>query len=222
MEKRIIDAMRLCPLFKGMTSMELDLLMEHVAQCRVIYSKGQIVRSMGSPCLCADIIIKGELLARMSGKSNHEVEVCRLDCGNIISPAFIFADNHNMPVTVIAVKDTEILRLEPDELLRLIDNNPIIRANYIKTLSNIITFLTNKIKILVLFSAKEKVAQLISDEYKIQHSDVIRLNKSRQELADSFGIQKNSFIRALNELASENIIRVKGREITILDKEKFQ
>jgi CRP-like cAMP-binding protein len=222
MEKHIIEAMERCPLFSGMTNAEIDLLMEHVAQCRVIYSKGQVVRSSGSPCMYADIIVKGELLARMAGKSNHEVEVCRLDSGHIISPAFIFADNHSMPVTVIATEKTEILRLEPDELSRLIDQYPVIRTNYIKVLSNIITFLTNKIKILALFSAKEKVEQLISNEYRTQHTDIIHLDKSRQELANSFGIQKNSLIRALNELVSEGAIKVKGREITILDKEKFQ
>jgi CRP-like cAMP-binding protein len=221
MEKHIMEAMRHCPLFVGMTDTELDLLMEHVAQCRVYYSKGQVIRRSGEPCRSADIIIKGELLARMVGKSNHEVEVCRLDCGDIISPAFIFADDRSMPVTVIATRETEILRLEPDELSKLIDHYPLIRTNYIKALSNIITFLTKRIKVLVLFTAKEKVAQLLLEECNSQHSTIIHLDKSRQELADSFGIQKNSLIRALNDLTADGAIEVRRREITIIDKEKL-
>jgi CRP-like cAMP-binding protein len=221
MEKRIIDAMWHCPLFKGMTKTELDSLMEHVAQCRVTYLKGQVIRCVGSPCRYADIIIKGELVARMTGHSNHEVEVSRLTCGNILSPAFIFADDHSMPVTVEAVRDTEILRLEPDELLRLIDNYPVVRINYIRTLSNIITFLTTKLKTLVLLSVREKVARLIINESTVQGSDIIYFDKSRQELADSFGIQKNSLIRALNSWASEGAIKVEGKKIIITDKEKL-
>jgi hypothetical protein len=47
MEKHIMEAMRHCPLFVGMTDTELDLLMEHVAQCRVYYSKGQVIKKVG-------------------------------------------------------------------------------------------------------------------------------------------------------------------------------
>lgn len=221
MEHHIIEAICHCPLFYGMTKDEIILLMEHVAQCRVMFSKSQTITELGTPCRYADIVIKGELLARMTGKSKREIEVCRLLRGDIIAPAFIFATDHRMPVTVVAVKDTEILRIEPEELSKLIDTYPIIRTNYIKILSNIVVYLTGKIKTLVLLSAKEKVARLIMNEAAEQNSDTIRLNKSRQELADSFGIQKNSFIRALSDLASEGAIDVKGRKITILDKMKL-
>jgi CRP-like cAMP-binding protein len=221
MDRQIIEAMEHCPLFKGVEREELEVLMEHVAQCRIKYSRGQIVRNTGEACRYADIIIKGELLARMTGKTKHEVEVCRLTYGNIISPAFIFANNHNMPVTVIATKNTEMLRLEPEELLKLIDNYPTIRFNYICALSNIITFLTTKIRTLVLYSVKEKVARLIIDESTTQHSDTIYLHKSRQELADNFGIQKNSFIRALSNWVSDGAIEVKGKEIKIIDRKRL-
>ncbi len=222
MERHVIEAMMRCPLFNGMDSATIESLFEHVAQCRVNFSKGQVVKAEGAPCLYADIVIRGELMARMAGKANHEIEVCRLQCGSVISPAFVFADNRSMPVTVTARKETEIMRLQPDEMSRLIALYPVIATNYIKILSNIVAVLTNKIKILALFSAKEKVTQLIINEYQTQHSSVIHLDKSRQELAECFGIQKNSLIRALNELVSDGAVKVKGREITILDFDKFQ
>jgi CRP-like cAMP-binding protein len=222
MEKRIIESLQRCPLFRGVEQTALENLMEHVAQCRIIYPKGQTVRTAGSVCRYADIILKGELLARMTGPSRREVEVSRFTVGNVLSPAFIFADNHSMPVTVVATKDTEILRLEPEELLRVIDDYPAVRLNFITTLSNIIAFLTCKIKTLVLLSVKEKVAQLIIHESDVQQADTISLPKSRQALADNFGIQKNSLTRALHNWASEGAISVNGRTITILDRDKLQ
>lgn len=221
MERRLTEAMWHCPLFRGMAKEEIDNLMEHVAQCRVTYSKNEVLVVTDNPCRYADIVIKGELSARMIWKSKREVEVCRLVTGDIISPAFIFADDHGMPVNVVAIEDTEILRLEPLELFKLIDTYPVIRTNYIRILSNIVTYLTRKIKVLVLLSVKEKVARFILDQSKEQETATIRLDKSRQELADSFGIQKNSIIRALSDLVSEGAVDVKGRKITILDDSKL-
>ena len=222
MDERIIAALTRCPLFLDMDNHDIDLLIEHVAQRRVILKKGEIYTTAGMACRYADIIIKGELATRMTGKSGKEVEVSRLERGNIIAPAFIYAKHNNMPVTVIASTDTEILRMEPSELSRLIGEYPQIRNNFISTLSNLNVFLTRKIRTLSLLTAKEKIARLIIEESLRHKSAKISLNKSRQEIADSFGIQKYSIIRALDDLINEGAIQVKGREITIIDRGKLQ
>ena len=51
-----------------------------------------------------------------------------------------------------------LFRMRPEELKRLIDVNDVIRMNFIRILSNIDVFLTQKMKILSLFTVREKVA----------------------------------------------------------------
>lgn len=48
------------------------------------------------------------------------------------------------------------------------------------------------------------------------------LPRSRQEIADSFGIQKYSLKRVLAEMEKEGILMVDGREITILKPEELK
>ena len=93
--------------------------------------------------------------------------------------------------------------------------------NFIRILSNIDVFLTRKMKILSLFTVREKVAYLLLERAGEQGSDEIHLERSRQEIADSFGIQKFSLLRVLSDLEKEGVIEIKGKNIKILDRHKL-
>ena len=110
----------------------------------------------------------------------------------------------------------------PATLLRLLDQDDKIRMNFIRVLSNIDVFLTHKMKVLSLFTVREKVTYMLLEQAGRQGSDVIKLDKSRQEIADSFGIQKYSLLRVLAELAKNEAIRIEGKTITILDRKKMK
>jgi len=71
-------------------------------------------------------------------------------------------------------------------------------------------------------SVREKVAFLLQKEAEAQNTLSITLPRSRQEIADSFGIQKFSLKRVLTEMANEGTITINGREITILRPENLK
>ena len=77
-------------------------------------------------------------------------------------------------------------------------------------------------RILTLFTVKEKVAYLLLELAGEQGSNVIHLSQSRQEIADSFGIQKFSLLRVLADFAKAGAIKINGREVTILDRSKMR
>ena len=112
--------------------------------------------------------------------------------------------------------------MTPETLKTLIDKDEDIRMNFIHTLSNIDVFLTQKMKVLSLFTVREKVAYLLLERAGEQNSNTIHLERSRQEIADSFGIQKFSLLRVLSDFEKEGIIRVDGKTIEILDRNKLK
>ena len=93
--------------------------------------------------------------------------------------------------------------------------------NFIQSLCDIDVFLTRKMRILSLLTVREKVSYFILTAAKEQGSDTIRLDKSRQEIADSFGIQKFSLLRSMSELVEAGAIQVDGKTITIVDRGKM-
>ena len=74
---------------------------------------------------------------------------------------------------------------------------------------------------LALFSVREKVVSLLKQIASKQQSEVITLTRSRQQIADSFGIQKFSLLRVLATLEEEGAIRVEGKTIRIVDRSKL-
>lgn len=222
MEQRVLHALTKCPLFAGMASVEIEVSMAGVSYSIVNYDSHDIYALTGMPCKTLDIVVRGVLVCRMSSLSGRQVEVSRLREGNLVAPAFIFGKDNSMPVGVETDTDVTVLRMQKPVFRSLIGTNEQIRDNFIRVLSNINAFLTHRMRVLSLFTVKEKVAYLLLERAGEQGSNVVHLSRSRQEIADSFGIQKFSLLRVLADFAKAGAIRINGREVTILDRSKMR
>lgn len=222
MEDKVLDALRACPLFAGMEPTEIEIALSGVGYKLVKYERHDIYSLAGMPCRNADIVVEGTLVCRMSAMSGKQVEVSRLRKGNIIAPAFLFGKSDGIPVGVETATDVVILRIRKDEFAELLRDNWQLTENFIHVLSNINVFLTRRMRVLSLLTVREKVAWLLMERAGEQGSNVIQLYRSRQEIADSFGIQKFSLLRVLSDFQKEGAIKINGREITILDRSKMK
>ena len=219
---QMMQVLQKCPLFAGMSTLSIDLALGNISYQIINFAPRDVYTLAGMPCRFADIVLSGSLICRMVSLSGKQVEVTRLRPGNLIAPAFIFAKNNSMPVSVETDSEVTLLRMTPQTLKKLIDDDADICMNYIRSLSNIDVFLTHKMKVLSLFTVREKVAYLLLERAGEQNSNTIRLTRSRQEIADSFGIQKFSLLRVLNEFEKEGVIRVDGKTIEIIDRSRLK
>ena len=208
MEASMYEILTNSPFFNGLTAKEIKELLQTVNYKIVEYPAKEIYTLAGMPCKYADFILKGELISRMTGLSGKQVQIDRLKACVLIAPAFIFAKNNAMPVSVKTAQHTTIMRMMPSELKHLIDTNERIRMNFIQLLSSIDVFLTQKLRMLSLFTVREKVAYFLMKAAKEQQSRTIKLSNSRQEIADTFGIQKFSLLRCLSEFEDNGAIKI--------------
>ena len=222
MEVSMYEILTNSPFFNGLTAKEIKELLQTVNYKIVEYPAKEIYTLAGMPCKYADFILKGELISRMTGLSGKQVQIDRLKACVLIAPAFIFAKNNAMPVSVETAQHTTIMRMMPSELKHLIDTNERIRMNFIQLLSSIDVFLTQKLRMLSLFTVREKVSYFLMKAAKEQQSRTIKLSNSRQEIADTFGIQKFSLLRCLSEFEDNGAIKIDGKQITILNSDKMK
>ena len=222
MEVSVYEILTSSPFFNGLTAKEIKELLQTVNYKIVEYPAKEIYTLAGMPCKYADFILKGELISRMTGLSGKQVQINRLKACVLIAPAFIFAKNNAMPVSVETAQHTTIMRMMPSELKYLIDTNERIRMNFIQLLSSIDVFLTQKLRMLSLFTVREKVAYFLMKAAKEQQSRTIKLSNSRQEIADTFGIQKFSLLRCFSEFEDNGAIKIDGKQITILNSDKMK
>ena len=172
-----MKALRACPLFAGMSDIEIEMTLGNVPHQLVSLPPHDVYALAGMPCRSVDIVVSGVLICRMAALSGKQVEVSRLRSGNLVAPAFIFSKDRSLPVSVETDGRVELFRMKPDSLKSLIDNDDAIRMNFIRILSNIDVFLTQKMKILSLFTVREKVAYLLLERAGEQGSNEIHLER---------------------------------------------
>ena len=69
------------------------------------FARRDIYCVSGDHCRHVDIVVSGELVARMTGLSGRQVEVISLRCGDIIAPCFIYASDKRLPIAERYVLD---------------------------------------------------------------------------------------------------------------------
>ena len=222
METKVTKALQKCPLFEGLTADEIERLMALTEYRLVHFDKNDVYTLAGTPCRYADIIVEGQMTARMVGPSGKFVQMAARSIGTLLAPAFIFAKDNKMPVSIETNRPTTVLRMTPEALRRLMKSDDRIELNFIRQLSTTSAFLARKVRMLTLHTVREKVALFLLEESRRTGADTFTLKKSRQEIADSFAIQKFSLQRVLNEFAASGIILLDGKTITILDREKLE
>ena len=209
-----LEGLMKCPLMKGLTQQEVMDLMHQIRYRVIKYEKGTIFAHAGDKCLHADIVLDGELIASVISPSGRIVQMSLQHAGNMVAPAFIFANDNRYPVTVKASQDTTILRLMPDAIDALLKLDSRISHNLVSVLSNIVAFQAKKIGVLSM-NLREKIICVLQEEQQRQSCNRLLL-PSRQELANMLGVQKYSVQRTLNELETEGIILLDGKFIEIV------
>jgi len=210
-----LNSLMSCPLFSGFSKEEIINMM-HTVRYRILsYHQGDTIAIAGFPCIHADIVLSGEVVASLMGPSGRVIRITMHHSGNMLAPAFLFCDDNCYPVTVHATKNAQILRFTASDLEHLFGANPRLAKNYIRVVSNVVSFLTKKVGMLSM-SVKEKVHLFLKEEKYRQQTNRILINMSRQELANHFCIQKYSLQRCLKEMKEKGEIELEGKYIKIL------
>ena len=192
MERNVLKALQLCPLFEGFFAKDIEQMMDSISYRLIRLDKKEVFLPAGTPCKFS-----------------------------LVNSAFIFGKNKIIPVNMIASKPTTILRMTPESMQMLINIDERFRFNFIQLLSAFCDNLARKVRMLTLHTVREKVAIFLLEQSRLHKSDDFMLQKSRQEIAESFAIQKFSLQRCLKEFAADGIIQLNGKQIIILDREKL-
>ena len=210
-----LNGLKACPLFKGLAENEIIGLM-HQVQYRVHeYERGEVVALTGDPCRHANIVLSGEMSAKIYGSSGRVISMNLHHSGQLLAPAFLFVKDGEYPVSIEAVRLSRVLRIGAADVRALLSLEPRIAMNLVAILSNNISFLTKKVSLLSM-TVREKVCQLIKSEMDRQGTASIVMALSRQQIADELGIQKYSLQRCLHELQEEGAIRIDGKRIDVV------
>ncbi|WP_108822312.1 Crp/Fnr family transcriptional regulator [Dysgonomonas sp. Marseille-P4361] len=222
MKDNHIDILSHSDLFKGISYDEIFSFLDKNEYRIESYTKNDVFALAGDKVNYLMIVLEGELIARMVSDSGKYIQIDKIGEGRVVAPAMLFASNNVFPVNVIPDNNVFVLFMNKNVFLKAMLQNEILLYNFIQIVSDINRFLSTKIHSLSLKTIKGKLS-----EYILQQSDriggnrTITLTLTKQELADKFAIARPALSRSLSELEEEGLILVKGKSITILNRNKL-
>ena len=132
-------------------------------------------------------------------------------------------ENEKYKESAQALEPCEICIISRNDFVKLISTNREVSNKFIQMLANNFTDMEKRLMNLAYSSVRKRVADMLimlEEKYHSEegtHSTVIPM--LREDLASIVGTAKETVIRTLGEFKEEELVAVKGSNITILDLE---
>ena len=206
------------PLFKGIDVTLLQKNMIKIGFKQLIKNKGDVFITAGDACEELMIPVQGSVKAEMVDFSGKTIKIEDIPAPKPLAAAFLFGNQNQFPVNVTTLEPTEIFILDKQSVLLLMQMESQFLKNYLNMVCNKAQFLSYKLEFLSFKTIREKLANYLLSNINQETSSVV-LDKSQEELADYFGVARQSLLRLLKEFQSNGLIKFKRRNINILDRD---
>lgn len=141
---------------------------------------------------------------------------------HFVKPGELFAEiilhlKNRYPVTAETISDSVVLSINSKKLYQLIKEDPDISMKLIGMMAQRIKYFLNMIENLTLTDARSRLLRYLKILADKNKDNIISLPASKGDIAILLGITPETFSRLLKKLSEENIIRVDGKKIELLE-----
>lgn len=162
------------------------------------------------------IVLEGRVNVIAYSYSGKEFIISTLDPGMVYGDVLLFGTKTNIyPGNIITKGKTTIAFLKNEDVKTHLRLNPEFAKNYLTLLSDKVYNINHKYKLLTQDSIRDKILFFIHKETRHQNSNKIKLNMTKEELANNLFIQRPSLSRELIKMKKEGIIDFDRWTITL-------
>ncbi|WP_299000491.1 Crp/Fnr family transcriptional regulator [uncultured Tenacibaculum sp.] len=199
-------------------------------------TKDELIRITG--CKTSKTVKKGEVLfdegeyingvfcikdgvckvSKMSDNGRDQI-IHLIQKGDILGERSLI-NNEASNLKAIAINDMEVCFIPKDEIIRDLENNPHFSLDLLRKMANSLKKADDVIVDMAQKTVKQRLAAtLLFLEAKFEKNDngSIKVNLSREDIANIIGTATESAIRLLSEFKKKKMIDLQGKEIVILD-----
>lgn len=201
-------------LFRGICDKDIDCALSNLTGTPLSFARGELIYSSGSSESKVGIILEGRCEVR---QLKHDGAFAVL---NVLTDSDSFGilsvlSEKEFPTQIFATKNSTILFLEKQELLKIVNNNSQIAMNLINFLANRISFLNEIIATFSGTRVENRLASHLVSKSKALGALTFPLNCKKCSEAINAG--RASVYRALASLEEEGLITTVDKKINIKD-----
>ncbi|MBD5323167.1 MAG: Crp/Fnr family transcriptional regulator [Duncaniella sp.] len=202
------------PLFKGISYARLSEIVGNTRLAFLKYLPGEPMITAGEPCTHIKFIISGNVRMTIRNESDRVRVSQTLTAPAVISPDFLFGRNTIYPASATAIDTVSVMQIEKNDLIVLLQSDEIFLYNYLNILSTNAQKAVDGVLAITSGSLEERIAFWIIALTQMD-SDNIVLTAKQRDLYSLFGVQRSSFIAALDSLHERGILDYSPNEIRV-------
>lgn len=213
------DDLLLCPICSNIPVYEQENFLDELEIKTKTFKKGEWIAQQGDTVKALYILLKGSVKAEMLSESGSVLNIETIHAPNPLAPAFLFAENNQFPVDVVALENVEIILISKESIMKQLAHNEKFLQGFMTFNSNRVHFLSERLKLLATKTIKGKLAQYILARTK---NMAFTMDMNQTTLAEYFGVTRPSLSRSIAEMIDEEIITLKGKNGKILNLMKLK
>ena len=214
-----MEEIMLCPICKNIPADQRECFLNDLNIKTKSFKKGDWIAQQGDIVHALYILLKGSVKTEMISEAGTVLNIETIHAPNPLASAFLFADNNQFPVDVVALEDVEIVLISKEKIMKQLANNETFLQCFMKFNSNRVHFLSERLKLLSTKTIKGKLSQYILSR---TNNMCFTLEMNQSTLAEYFGVARPSLSRSISGMIDEGIISLKGRKGKVLDINKLK
>ncbi|HCM30208.1 MAG TPA: Crp/Fnr family transcriptional regulator [Bacteroidales bacterium] len=204
---------------QSMSEEDFNFLYESTIQKS--YQKDEVIFQQGEKSPFLVFLQKGLVKFNYLDTNNKNLILTIVSAPSLLGLANVLNEDINL-FSIIAIEDSMGCQIDLNKVKVLAMKN----KNFLISLTKLSTDMFRNSIYNVISLAHKQINGRIADillflAREIYHSNTFTLSISRQELAEFAGCSKENVIKSLRSLNRDNIIRISGKEIEILDIKKL-
>ena len=169
-----------------------------------IFTPGRFERALG-------IVLEGRILVT---KGDGALTVSELKRGDLFGAATLFNGEETYVSTLTARTAARVLFLPLATVETLLEENPVIRMNYIRYLSGRIRFLSGRLDGMIRRMGENRLLSYLDDN--AAPDGTVQLNVTMKELASRMNMSRATLYRELDRLTESGLIAREGHAIRVV------
>lgn len=209
------------PLFKGVSLSRVSDIVGKTKLSFLKYLPGETILRAGDPCNSIKFVIAGDVRLTITNYTDRFRIAQTLKAPSVISPDFLFGRHTIYPAEGVAIDTVSIMQIEKADFIGLLMEDEVIMFNYLNILSTNAQKAIDGVMALTTGELEERIAFWIIALTQYDSTDIV-LQARQRDLYSLFGVQRTSFISALDNLRAQGMLTYTPREINVISRRELR
>ena len=218
--KNFEPVLQSCQLFTGIPGSGLKSMLDCLAARQKHFAKDSFIIMAGGKMDWIGIVLSGAIHILREDYWGKRKIIARIESGASFGEAFAYAEVKELPVSIIAAEESEVLFLDCRRILKQCSSVCTFHASLIKNLALLlaeknIAFI-QKLEHITQTTTREKLLSYLSGQAQLERKSSFDIPFSREELADYLSVERSAMSAELSKMRDDGLILYRKNHFELL------